>query len=112
MSATDVVRKFGGQSPLARLLGINQSAIAYWVKQDTIPSKWHAQLIALAAPRGIPLRVAELAGQEMATLESTRPVKTLPPVVPDATEDRLATSKFLFYATGEDAVKVRVILGD
>src|SRR5436190_9530156 len=113
MSAWDVVRKFGGQTPLARELGINQSAIAYWVKEDRIPAKWHAQLLALAVPRGIPLKMAELTGIDapdnapVIPKESNSYVNSLPAVT-----EPTATRQFLFYATPEGAHKVRVILLD
>jgi hypothetical protein len=109
MNAADVVRKFGGQTPLAKLLGINQSAVAYWVKRDTIPAKWHAQLLALAAPRDIPLKLADLNGMEAADPPEsvpTQPINDLPAVqAPTA-------SQFLFYGSPEGTQKVRVILLD
>lgn len=64
MSARSVVEKFGGQAPLARMLGKGPSTVAYWVKHDNIPSKWHRELLALARKENILLTTAELVGQE------------------------------------------------
>lgn len=46
------------------MLGKGPSTVAYWVKNDTIPSKWHKELLTLARTQGIPLTTAELVGQE------------------------------------------------
>lgn len=64
MATREIVQKFGGQAPLARKLGKGPSTVAYWVKNDTIPSKWHRQLLDLARQEGIALTSAELVGQE------------------------------------------------
>lgn len=120
MSASDVVKKFGGQTALAQQIGVNQSAIAYWVKRGTIPAKWHGQLLDLAARDGIDLVAADLIGP---------PSGVGGPVVPRPTpvnESDVASgnsqlspfveepnsSQFLFYATDDGTVKVQVILGE
>ena len=117
MSAADVVKKFGGQTSLSQLIGVNQSAIAYWVKRGTIPAKWHAQLFQLATDRAIQLTPGDLImGRSEAPAEPPSPylvptaiaVRHSPQA---AVETAPATSQFLFYASKNGATKVQVILG-
>ena len=60
MNTRDIAKLFGGQTALAKLAGIQQSAVAYWVKRNSIPSKWHSQLLDLALSNGIALQAADL----------------------------------------------------
>ena len=60
MNTRDIAKLFGGQTALAKLVGIQQSAVAYWVKSNSIPSKWHAQLLDLALSNSIALEAADL----------------------------------------------------
>lgn len=117
MSATDVVRKFGGQTALAQMVGVNQSAIAYWVKRGTIPAKWHGQLLELAAREGVVLSANDLIGPPGG------PVIPRPEPITDEHiasgnsqlspfKESVDSSQFLFYDAGNGAVKVQVILGD
>jgi hypothetical protein len=53
--ARKVIRKFGGQSALAALVGKRQSTVSYWAKAGTIPAKWQPRLLELARSRGINL---------------------------------------------------------
>ena len=62
MGVREIIEKFGGQSTLANALGIRQSAIAYWAKTDSIPSKWHKELLSLAIDRGIYLSAEDIIG--------------------------------------------------
>lgn len=59
-TARQVIQKFGGQKPLANMLGKGQSTVAYWAKTGTIPAKWHGELLRLASSHAIPLSPAEL----------------------------------------------------
>lgn len=59
-TASDVVAKFGGQSALARLIGKGPSTVQYWIKAGSIPSKWHQQLLQIAAERSIDLTPGDL----------------------------------------------------
>lgn len=57
--AKDVVAKFGGPAELARMLGKNQSTVAYWTKTGTIPAKWQPILLGLAEQRSLTLRAED-----------------------------------------------------
>ena len=59
-TAGRVIKKFGGQSALARLLGKRPSAIQYWFKTGRIPTKWHSVLLQLAAEQGLDLSPGDL----------------------------------------------------
>jgi len=69
MDVRQIVDRFGGQAPLARKLGKGPSTVAYWVKNDTIPSKWHRDLLKLARDEGVGLTAAELVGQDTEPLK-------------------------------------------
>lgn len=60
MAVRDIVDRFGGQSALAHHIGKGPSTVAYWVKSDTIPSRWHPELLRIAAAKGVPLAPADL----------------------------------------------------
>lgn len=118
MGAKTVVGKFGGQTPLAKLIGVKQSAIAYWVKKGTVPSRWHDKLLEVAAANGV-----ELSAFDIATLderETTQETVTIAPSA-DILEELEAVqadpvagavSPFMFYAADNGTVKVQVVLGD
>ena len=122
MSVKTIVGKFGGQSALASELGIQQSAVAYWVKKGAIPSKWHGKLLTLAKNNGVSLSASELIFQdEMPPIEHA---EDLQPIV-DKREislnsaNQLAPSHleavatpFMFYASSDGAIKVQVMIGD
>src|SRR6266567_1214372 len=57
--AQRVVRLFGGQSALARLIGKNQSTVQHWVSTGAIPAKWHGPLMAFARENDIGLRAED-----------------------------------------------------
>jgi len=57
--AQRVVRRFGGQSALAQLLGRRQSTVEHWVATGRIPAQWQAKLIALAREKGISLEAKD-----------------------------------------------------
>ncbi|MFJ3055240.1 RhuM family protein [Herbaspirillum sp. NPDC087042] len=110
MSAKKVIEKFGGQSALARLLGIQQSAISYWVKKGLIPAKWHGQLLDVASNNGIILVPADFITTEDAPVPLTAGAGRAE-VAPEAdgAEPR-GNSHFLFYTSGDGKVKVQVIV--
>ena len=60
MNTREIIKLFGGQTALAKLVGIQQSAVAYWAKSNSIPSKWHRQLLDLAPLQGIVLQASDL----------------------------------------------------
>lgn len=59
-SAQIVIGKFGGQKPLATLLGKRQSTVQYWSKAGNIPSKWHTKLLSIAQEQGVSLVPSDL----------------------------------------------------
>jgi DNA-binding transcriptional regulator YdaS (Cro superfamily) len=110
---------FGGQTALAKLVGIQQSAVAYWVKSNSIPAKWHAQLLDLALSHGVDLQAADLIqGGVIAPIinryqnvsDAFAPETQSNAVVTDATP--ASNSHFLFYASSDGTVKVQVVVGN
>ena len=57
--AERVIRRFGGQSALAQLIGRRQSTVEHWAGTGRIPSQWHEQLLALARLHGIALEARD-----------------------------------------------------
>ncbi|HEY2651857.1 MAG TPA: inositol-3-phosphate synthase [Solirubrobacteraceae bacterium] len=57
--AERVIRRFGGQSALATLLGRRQSTVEHWAQTGRIPAQWHQPLLALARQRGISLEAKD-----------------------------------------------------
>ena len=119
MSAADVVKKFGGQTALAQLIGVNQSAIAYWVKRGTIPAKWHMQLLELAPREGFELSASELIGSGAPNPEPALSDADRRSEASSDAKSQLApfkevadASQFLFYGSSDGAVKVQVIVSD
>ncbi len=104
MNIKELVKKYGGQSVLAERLGIGQSAIAYWVKKNAIPSKWHAQLLSLAGSLGIDISAADFN-------EGESPISVAPQSPSDASIPNGA-KQFLFYAAANGTLKIQVLLGD
>ena len=119
MNAREVVQKFGGQTALSKLLGVNQSAIAYWVKQNSIPSKWHASIMELAEKHAISLTASDLINFDSnkslsKELHNTSTISTeeFDGTVDFSDQSFEEASQFLFYAASDGAIKVQVILGD
>lgn len=54
-AAEGIIKKFGSQSQLAKLIGKRQSTVQHWAKTGIIPSKWQGVLLNLAAANKIPL---------------------------------------------------------
>ena len=127
MNTREIIKLFGGQTALAKLVGIQQSAVAYWAKSNSIPSKWHGQLLDLAPLQGIALQASDLiqgsanainiknnqnisdavtqaAGGSGVTLEeANKPALEATPA---------SNSHFLFYASSDGTVKVQVVVGN
>lgn len=131
MGAKTVVEKFGGQTALAKLIGINQSAVAYWVKKGTVPSKWHARLMEFADNLGVDLLASDFVDIEVnETSKNTENDTTVidrssliqnysddahseqPIDSPSLVDILSTTSQFMFYAAKDGAIKVQVMLGD
>jgi myo-inositol-1-phosphate synthase len=57
--AERIIRRFGGQSALANLLGRRQSTVEHWASTGRIPAQWHQPLMSLARQRGIILEARD-----------------------------------------------------
>jgi hypothetical protein len=121
MHAREIVEKFGGQSALAGLVGVNQSAVAYWVKKGAIPSKWHSQILSIAIDKGISLEAADLIARPSTILSKGHKSKAINSNQSEnlSTSDRSSTqvnvertSPFMFYASSSGALKVQVLIED
>ena len=112
MNTRDIAKLFGGQTALAKLVGIQQSAVAYWVKSNSIPSKWHAQLLDLALASGVALEAADLiqGGNETLIINKSQSADDGVGAALDATP--ASNSHFLFYASSDGTVKVQVVVGN
>src|SRR5215471_1683498 len=51
--AERIIRRFGGQSALAALLGKRQSTIEHWARTGRVPAQWQKPLMSLARQRGV-----------------------------------------------------------
>lgn len=63
--------KFGGQTNLARALGINQSTVSHWAKTGMVPTRWHSKIIQVAADQGLNVAAGDLVSTP--TLVAVRP---------------------------------------
>jgi myo-inositol-1-phosphate synthase len=68
-SAEAIIRRFGGQSGLASLLGKRQSTIQHWAKTGRIPSQWHGPLMSLARSRGVVLEPRDFVATQPRPIE-------------------------------------------
>ena len=57
--AERVIRRFGGQSALAALLGRRQSTVEHWASTGRIPAQWQQPLMSLARQRGVILEAKD-----------------------------------------------------
>lgn len=57
--AQQIIRRFGGQSALAQMLGKRQSTIEHWAKTGRVPAQWHQTLLTLARERGLMLEAKD-----------------------------------------------------
>ena len=62
--AEAIIRRFGGQSALAALLGRRQSTIEHWASTGRIPAQWHGPLMALARQRGVILEAKDFTASQ------------------------------------------------
>jgi predicted transcriptional regulator len=117
MNVKELIKKFGGQSALAERLGIGQSAVAYWVKKNAIPSKWHSQLLSLAGTLKVDILATDLLAVDLTdrnisdtTETHTKQNEQQPNIVTQY--DTSGAQQFLFYASESGTIKVQVLLGD
>lgn len=113
MDIKKLIKKFGGQSALAEQLGIRQSAIAYWVKKNAIPTKWHTPLYTIAMRNGIDISASDLAAIELRQDETPYVITH---ISPDDKEPETAfqtgARQFLFYASENGSTSIRVFIED
>lgn len=115
MSAKKIVDKFGGQTALAKLLGIGQSNVAYWVQKGVIPSKWHTKLLSLGLQNSIDISVSDFIfsdSNSFAHENSDLNTKDYNKETPVTQISEAMNSKFMFYASDNGALKIQVILND
>lgn len=55
-----LVARVGSQSEVARILGIKQSTVQYWVSKGRIPAKWHSKIIDAGKSIGLIIDPLEL----------------------------------------------------
>ncbi|HEY8600859.1 MAG TPA: inositol-3-phosphate synthase [Thermomicrobiales bacterium] len=58
-AAERIIKRFGGQSALAALLGKRQSTVEHWAKTGRVPAQWQVPLMALARQRGVILEARD-----------------------------------------------------
>jgi hypothetical protein len=63
--AARIITKFGGQSSLARALGMKQSTVSHWAKTGTVPVRWHSKIIQAASDRGLSVSAGDLVSTPM-----------------------------------------------
>ena len=115
MSAKKIVDKFGGQTALAKLLGIGQSNVAYWVQKGVIPSKWHTKLLSLGLQNSIDISASDFISSDsnsFAHENSNLNTKDYNKETPVTQISEAMNSKFMFYASDNGALKIQVILND
>ncbi len=71
-SAERIIKRFGGQSALAVLLGKRQSTVQHWAKTGRIPAQWHQPLIALARQRGVVLEPKDFVSSSPREIEPAK----------------------------------------
>ncbi|MFI3158493.1 MAG: virulence RhuM family protein [Methylococcaceae bacterium] len=119
MNVKAIVDMFGGQTALAALIGKGQSTVAYWVKAESIPARWHPKLLMLALDRGINLSAQDFIEQPAIEQDYQTPMETkavskqeISKTIQLENEVYREDSPFLFYAAEDGTVKVQVLLGD
>jgi len=71
--AQKVIKKFGGQTALAKLIGKGQSTVQHWTKSGHIPAKWQKDLLDLAKKQGVSLRAEDFIKREPAIVPEVEP---------------------------------------
>lgn len=117
MNVKELIKKFGGQSALAERLGIGQSAVAYWVKKNVIPSKWHSQLLSLAHNLGVDILAVDLIAVDLSDSSANEVAMNQVSGFEQKSsfannEEATGAQQFLFYASDNGTLKIQVLLGD
>src|SRR3989304_789549 len=63
-SSERIIRRVGGQSALAGLLGRRQSTVEHWASTGRVPAQWHGPLMSLARQKGIVLEAKDFVETE------------------------------------------------
>lgn len=109
----EIVNRFGGQSALAGLLGIGQSAIAYWVKKGAIPTKWHSRILALALDLKIEVTASDLvARSEPAEAAPPKETVAAEPSALAELDEGSGEQPFMFYQASDGTVRIQVRVED
>lgn len=126
----EMVKKFGGQTSLAAMIGTGQPTVAYWVKVGRVPAKWQPILLQLAQARGIDLNAedfimaaqnfeAEAVPSNSTASKNSRLDVELSNLMEGGINNHPVEftkgeeqSHFLFYASHDGTIKVQVIIGD
>ena len=66
--AERVIRRFGGQTALASLLGRRQSTVEHWASTGRIPAQWQQPLMSLARERGVVVEAKDFVETQAPTL--------------------------------------------
>lgn len=118
MNVKELIKKYGGQSVLASQLGIGQSAVAYWVKKNAIPSKWHSQLLAIAQNTEVDILATDLLAvsvraESLDVVEVTQLVSLQQTDASQVVASQLTgAEQFLFYASEGGTIKVQVFVNE
>lgn len=76
--ASEIIAQFGGQSALARALGVNQSTVQHWAKTGNIPTWRREQVERAAQTHGLGIQLSAAPAPRSAT-------QTPPPPAPKPT---------------------------
>src|SRR4051812_11987554 len=68
-AAERIIKRFGGQSALAALLGKRQSTVEHWAKTGRVPAQWQVPLVPLARQRGVILEARDFVDLKPATIQ-------------------------------------------
>lgn len=88
-TAQRIIKKFGGQTKLARLIGKGQSTVQHWSKSGIIPAKWQQELLLLAKAHDIDLTPSDfVTNPKVVTLEEPHtPIARWQGILPIGNED-------------------------
>ncbi|MCB1976261.1 MAG: virulence RhuM family protein [Nitrosomonas sp.] len=112
MNVKAIVDMFGGQTALATLIGKGQSTVAYWVKSESIPARWHPKLLILASQHGIKLSANDFIECPVIEDHQIQPIERPEYVADTDIHESVDSSAFMFYAAQDGAIKIQVLLGE
>ena len=71
-----IIGKFGGQTPLARLIGKRPSTVQHWASSGVIPARWQPTLLTLAKENGVDIKPGDFVQTPVPTSSSRTSVST------------------------------------